>query len=156
MKTKVLIFTLVLLAISVSPARAEAPAFPAALEYYDAQINVLLPRLETYQADYYAANGFYYQALASNSTAPDVPIPPDGLSNAPSDQAENLAYFWNDAALPSELAWSFRIDTYSGEDGDGYVLVVTTDIDGETWTRSINYGPDTSHAAEWYPLEIWR
>jgi len=152
MKTKILIFTLILLAFGASPVSAEAPASPAALEYYDAQINVLLPRLEAYQADYYAANGFYYQALASNSTAPDVPIPPDGLSNAPSDQAENLAYFWNDAALPSELAWSFRIDTYSGPDGDGYVLVIATELDGGTWMRSINYGPDTWRASEWYQV----
>lgn len=150
-KTFTLLFTLLALAAFVTPVSAQQPAEPAALAYYDAQINVLLPRLSAYQLQYFAANGRYYQALESHSTAPDVPLPPDGLSDSPTDQDENLAYFWQTfAGLPSELAWSFKIDTYSGPDGDGYVLTVSTDIDGQIWMRSINHGPDNWRAADWY------
>lgn len=151
MKIRIMIFTLTLLAFSVASASAQAE-LPGALAYYDAQIDVLLPYLDQYQADYHAANGQYYQALASHASAPDVPTPPDGLSSAPTDQSANLAYFWQSAALPEALAWSFKIDTYSGEYGDGYVLTVAADIDGEIWNRLINYGPDTWRASEWYQV----
>lgn len=136
-------------------ARAAQVEYPAELQYYDAQINVLLPRLENFQAQYYAVNGRYYQALESHATAPDVPTLPDGITQSPTDQIENLAYFWEAfAELPDVLAWSFRIDTYSGPNGDGYVLTVLTVVDGVTWTRSINYGPDNWRAADWYALVL--
>lgn len=139
-------------ALQAAPVHAQA-AVPPQLAYYDAQISVLLPRLENFQAEYHATNGMYYQALQSHSTVPDVPTLPDELYNAPTDQPETLALFWQDfAALPSELSWSFRIDTYSGPEGDGYVLTVDTLIDGLTWQRSINYGPDSWRAYGWYPV----
>ena len=149
---KLFLLTLVLaLTLSATPALAQVDAYPAELAYIDAQVNVMLPRLEQYQAQYYNANGMYYQALISHSVAPDVPTPPDGLSASPTDQAENLAYFWQVfATLPDALAWSFSIDTYAGPDGAGYVLNVQTVVNGQTWMRSINYGPDYWRAAEWY------
>jgi hypothetical protein len=150
---KIFLLTLVLaLLLSASPALAQANDMsPSQLAYTDAQVDILLPRLEQYQAQYYYRNGQYYQALVSHSTAPNVPTPPDGLSNAPTDQLENLAYFWDVfATLPEELSWSFSIDTYSGPDGDGYVLNVETVINGETWKRAVNYGPDSWRAADWY------
>lgn len=125
--------------------------YPAELAYYDAQINLLLPRLDDFQYQYHTVNGRYYQALASHATAPDVPEVPDALSQSPTDQPETLAFFWHDIAeLPEVLAWSFRIDTYSGPDGDGYVLTAETIVNSETWMRSVNYGPDTWRAADWY------
>ncbi len=143
-----------MLALSIAPmtrASAQVTAFPAELEYYDAQINVLLPRLESFQAQYYNINGRYYQALTSHTSAPDVPTVPDGIQSSPTDQDETLAYFWNSfAALPNQLAWSFSIDTYSGPDGDGYVLNVETVVNGETWRCAINHGPDAWRAADWY------
>lgn len=150
---KLFILTLVLaLVLSASPAFAsQANAYPSELAYTDAQINVMLPRLEQYQAQYFYANGMYYQALTSHSVAPDVPTPPDGLSDAPTDQEENLAYFWQVfATLPEQLAWSFSIDTYCGPEGCGYVLNVETVVNDATWKRAINYGPDAWRAAEWY------
>jgi hypothetical protein len=154
MKTKVLLFTMLvfMLTLGVTSASAKPSAKPKTVEYYDAQIDVLLPYLESYQADYFAANGRYYQALISHSSAPNVPTPPDGLSNMPSDQDENLAYFWDIAELPASLNWSLKIDTYSGPDGDGYVLTVAAKIQGDIWERSINYGPDTWRAADWYQV----
>ena len=149
---KLFIFTLVLaLTLSASPAFAsQANVYPSELAYTDAQINVMLPRLEQYQAQYYNANGMYYQALASHSVAPAVPTPPDGLSDAPTDQEENLAYFWQVfATLPEQLAWAFSIDTYCGPDGCGYVLNVETVVNGQTWQRAINYGPDAWRGYEW-------
>lgn len=146
------LFALTVLALApVTAHAAQIDQYPAELEYYDAQIAVMVPRLEAFQTQYYGVNGRYYQALESHTTAPDVPTVPDGINNSPTDQPEDLALFWDSfAALPEVLAWSFHIDTYSGPDGDGYVLTVTTVIDGATWQRVINYGPDTWRDANWY------
>lgn len=147
------IFLLALVLVSASATNALAAAqviYPDELAYTDAQINIMLPRLEAFQSAYYAVNGRYYQALTSNTTAPDVPVVPDGIDISPTDQPETLAFFWNVSALPDTLSWSFSISTYSGPDGDGYVLRVGTVVNGETWMRAINYGPDTYRAADWY------
>lgn len=156
MKKLLYLIPVLLLAFTVtSNVHAAQVQYPAELEYYDAQINILLPRLESFQFQYYAVNGRFYQALESHITAPDVPTVPDGINSSPTDQPETLAYFWDVfAELPDVLAWSFRIDTYSGPDGDGYVLTVTTIVNGETWQRSVNYGPDTWRAADWYLLVL--
>lgn len=145
---------------TVSAAGAAQPLYyPSQLEYYNAQIEVLVPRLAAFQETYHAVNGRYYQALQSHTAAPDVPEVPDGINESPTDQPETLAYFWNAfAALPEELSWSFSIDTYSAPDGDGYVLDVMTVIDGETWTRSINHGPASEdwRASDWYQVVSFR
>lgn len=151
---------LMLAVTSITPAASAASAaqplyYPPQLEYYDAQIAVLEPRLEAFQETYHVVNGRYYQALQSHTAAPDVPEVPDGIDESPTDQPETLAYFWETfAALPEELSWSFRIDTYTAPDGDGYVLTVETVIDGETWTKSINYGPTSEdwRASDWYQV----
>lgn len=148
-----ILFVLVVLAFSAQSVAAQAVEPPKQLAYYDAQIEVLMPKLESFQADYHSITGGYYQALESHSAAPNTPTAPDGISKAPTDQDANLAYFWTQfATLPDQLAWSFRIDTYSGPDGDGYVLTVTTVVNGATWQRSINRGPDAWRDQNWHDV----
>jgi hypothetical protein len=154
MKKLFVLTTLILMLMaSIVPtaSAAQVQQYPAELAYYDAQINLMLPRLDDFQYAYFVENGRYYQALTSHATAPDVPTVPDGITSSPTDQPEDLAYFWQDVAqLPEQLAWAFRIDTYSGPEGDGYVIIIDTIINGEDWTRSINYGPDAWRNADWY------
>lgn len=141
---------LVLLASAHTVSAAQTVQYPAELEYYDAQIDLMLPRLVDFQLQYFAVNGRYYQALDSHASAPDVPEVPSQINASPTDQLETLALFWDYAELPDVLAWSYRIDTYSGPDGDGYVLTVSTLIDGAEWKRAINFGPDDWRTADWY------
>lgn len=149
MKTKSLLIAMILLALTVSPVQAQQKS-PPTLAYYDAQIRVLMPRLETFQADYHNATGKHYQALQSHTTPPSVPAEPDQLSGNPDDQADDLAYFWdNYAHLPPQIAWAFAINTYSGPAGDGYVLVVTADVDDALWTRAVNVGPEDWRTFDW-------
>ena len=152
---KLFVISALLLCLSfITPVSAQA-YYPPQLEYYDAQIEVLEPRLNAFQSAYYAVNGRYYQALQSHATVPDVPEVPDGIDSSPTDQPETLAYFWDVfAELPSALAWSFSIDVYNAPAGDGYVLKVMTVIDGEVWARAINYGPASEdwRAVDWYQV----
>lgn len=149
---KVTLSILLMLALAVTPlaAQAQSVEYPVELEYYDAQIAVFLPRLDDFQYQYHVTNGRYYQALTSHASAPDVPTVPDGIAVSPTDQPETLAYLWQYAGLPDALAWSLRVDTYSGPQGDGYVLSVETVVSGGTWKRSVNFGPDAWRGADWY------
>lgn len=147
----ILLALVVLISATATNAFAATQVFyPAELEYVDAQINVMLPRLDKFQAEYFEINKRYYQALTSTTTVPNVPVVPDQIEVSPTDQVETLAFFWDASSLPDTLAWSFRIDTYSGPDGDGYVLTIATTVKNETWMRVINYGPDTYRAVDWY------
>jgi hypothetical protein len=150
MKLLSALLTLIIV-LGVAPAQQES--IPAELAYYDAQINVLTPRLIVFQDQYHSLTGGYFQALESNSTAPAVPVVPDGLSGSPTDQTEDLAYFWtNGAELPEVLAWSFSITTYAGPDGAGYVLTVSTSIEDVTWRKAINFGPEDWRGSSWHPV----
>ena len=153
-KTLIPLMVLVLLTGAlVLPVAADAPQPPAQLEYVDGQLTVLAEHLAEFQTEYHAAHGQYFQALESHSTLPDGLEAPDGLTGSPSDQDANLASLWVFASLPDELDWSFRVDTYTGVDGEGYVLTVTALLaNGETWTKSVQVGPDAWRAADWYQV----
>ncbi|MBI5950194.1 MAG: hypothetical protein HY865_00940 [Chloroflexi bacterium] len=153
------VMTFMVIVIPTTCASASQVEFsgPAELQYYDAQIDILIPRLENFQAQYHAVNGRYYQALQSHAAAPDVPTVPDGIDQSPTDQPEDLALFWEAfAELPDVLAWAFSIDTYSGPDGDGYVLNITTIVNGETWNRCRNFGPASEdwRNSDWYQVVV--
>ena len=153
MKLKLFVLlVLTTLLLSATPARA-AVNVPPELAYIDAQVEVMAPFLQNFQSRYMQVNGRYYQALFSSSTAPDVPTVPSELHASPTDQPEALAYFWDYASLPTELAWRYSIDTYAGADGAGYVLNAETVIDGTVWRKSLNYGPENDRAADWYIME---
>lgn len=151
MKKFVVLLAVMSMLMVAAPVHAQGEV-PETLAYYDAQIDVLIPYLTSFQADYYQTYGHYFQALQSHSAIPSVPTPPDNLSGKPEDQEQDLAYFWNSAYLPDEIAWAFRINTYAGPDGDGYVLIVTTVVDSQTWTRSINTGPEEWRQVEWHQV----
>lgn len=155
-KTFTLLFTLLALAVLVTPVNAQQPAqekIPEELTYVDAQVDVLLPKLDSFEREYFDMNKRYYQALTSHEKVPEVPTVPDKLSASPTDQVETLAYFWiAKAFLPETLSWAMSIDTYSGPDGDGYVLNVETMLYKQIWQRSINYGPEEYRSTDWYQM----
>lgn len=153
-RNALIVIVLMAAVIGVVPVTAAPLGSPPQLAYIDAQIDVMLPKMQAFQDQYLKLSGNYYQALESNSKAPDVPVKPDGLSTAPTDQKENLAFFWDEIAyLPSELAWSFHIDTYSGPKGEGYVLIASTMIDGMAWEKAMNYGPEEWRGYDWIQVE---
>ena len=155
-KTMFIIAAAAILVLAVPiAAHAQTNASVSELEYIDAQVEIFLPHLQTFESDYYAVNGRYYQALESHASAPNVPTVPDGINSSPTDQPETLAFLWDAASLPDVLAWSFRVDTYTAPDGSGYVVTIETQVDGVTYRRSINYGPTSENwrAAPWYSFD---
>lgn len=147
---------LLVLALLALPGHAAAQVVqPAQLAYIDAQVEIFDQRLAAYQAEYVAANGQYYQALASHSVAPASLTAPDDLTAHPTDQEISLAAVWTDTGLPVELGWSFQISTYNGPSGMGYTVTVSTVIDGQTWQRTLNHGPEDWRGTGWYLLTDW-
>jgi hypothetical protein len=128
---------------------------PGQLSYINADLDVFIPLLEDYQDSYYVTNDQYFQSLVSHNTPPSGVTAPDNLDSHPEDQDETLADLWEYASLPDEIAWSFRIDIYSGTGGDGYVLIVETMIDGDTWHREINFGPESYRNMDWFLVTPW-
>jgi hypothetical protein len=156
MKRLLPLFVILMLMVSIIPASA-APAaepryVPAGLDYIDAQVNVFMGHLATFQDAYLLEHAQYYQSLESHSSAPDTLTPPDGLEDHPTYQNDDLGVLWEAAALPYELAWSFSVGTYDGPDGMGYVLNVSTVLDGKTYSTSINVGPETYRNSEWHEV----
>jgi hypothetical protein len=139
----------VLLASLPTTAQAQEKV-PEELKYYDAQIEVMLPKLDGFEREYFELNKRYYQALTSHSIIPEVPMVPDKMTASPTDQVETLAYFWTAKAfLPEQLSWAISIDTYDGPVGAGYVLNVKTMLYKETWMRSVNVGPEDYRSSDW-------
>lgn len=142
---------------AVVPASASQVQYPAELEYIDAQIAIFLPRLDAFEYQYFTQTGEYWQALQSHDTPPAGVEIPDNLNSIPTDGTTSLAVMWDYAALPVALGWSWSVSTYSGPDGLGYVLTVSTAIDGVQWRKSINRGPEQWRGADWWlfdPNEI--
>lgn len=146
----IVIVAVVVPAVAAANVHDESAAPLPQLDYIDAQIDVFMPRLQQFQADYIAANGSYYQALESHSLAPVGSEAADNLDGHPTDQEASLAPLWDDTGLPYEINWSFSVGTYDGPGGSGYVLTVTAIIDGTAWVRSINMGAESHRNADWH------
>ena len=143
-----------LLAATVIPAAADKPVIPGQLNYIDAQIDVFVPRLMQYQLDYRQIRGKYFQSLISHDTPPEEVTAPD-QTKTPTDQTDtDLNDLWTKTTLNAKINWAFKIDVYDGPSGQGYVLTVVANIKGDTWTRSINYGPaeENWRTVDWYQV----
>ena len=150
MKKIYLVLALTLMLALAIPAGA-TELLPPQLEYIDVQLMVFLPKVQSFQADYLAANGTYYQALGSHSVIPTGADGADRLEEHPTDQDATLAPLWEDTGLPTEIAWAFTITVYESPFGRGYLVTVCTDVEGVTWCLENDYGPGGG-GYPWMPL----
>ena len=79
---------------------------------------------------------------------------PDLLYSFPTDQIGKSAQAqWDAAKLPVSLDARVRVDVYDGPQGKGFVVIVQSQLNGATWQRSINYGPETYRDQGWTELK---
>ena len=67
---------------------------------------------------------------------------------SPTDQESS----WNDIAggtIPAEMLSRIRIDTYVSPSGQGFVVIAEKIIDGKTYSKSYNVGPELERSTEW-------
>lgn len=128
----------------------------------DKAIADTLAALAMIQEQHYTAARRYAQLLPTHATppadgvetAPDkADVIQDGVASSWSavrmtqtQQGEGLdaVTVWETAPvpLPATLPCSLQVDTYSGPQGDGYVLVATVIEKGVTYCRCVGVGPE--------------
>ena len=118
----------------------------------DLWTNQILPK----QAVYLAAHGRYWQGirttvltlLPNNLTADatTAEVTPD-TSGHPTDQAET----WADANinLGATIPMALEIHAYDGPLGKGFVGMVWARVNGTTYTRAQQSGPETWRTQAW-------
>ena len=104
------------------------------------------------QAQYFSAYKRYFQGLSTHSVTPE-----DGAEVAP-DRASDKPHYQNESwlslgGLPATTMSSLRMDTYDGPMGQGFVFSATVKIDGVTWERSWNSGPEQWRNSSWTEVQ---
>lgn len=130
---------------------------PATLAQIDAQIENKWGNFVTWQENYRAANGVYFQGLRSHRGAvPDSNgrgNAPSGLDDRPTDRPHALRDFWNGSGMPNSTLFEIIIDVYSGPAGDGFTVTLLTVDGGQTMRRVLQYGPETWREAAWRAVQ---
>jgi hypothetical protein len=130
-----------------TPATAPSPT----LEQIDQAIAQRWSAFVTWQENYRAANGVYFQGLHSHrGSAPDsnTTATPTGLDDRPTDRPHALRDFWN-GNMPNRTAFALIINVYSGPQGDGWSVTVETTDNGVRMRRVLNYGPEVWREVAW-------
>lgn len=109
------------------------------------------------QDAYFAANGKYWQGVRTTTLALCPNNPSDAspsvlevvptMTVKPTDQAED----WTAAGinLGATVPMAFEIHSYNGPQGKGYVGIVWARWNGNVYTRSQNFGPETWRTEPW-------
>lgn len=95
-----------------------------------------------------AAEGRYFQGLASHSSVPSsgADVSQDRLAAKPADRARS----WDAAgiAIPQGPV-RVRCDEYLGPLGAGYIVTGEIEVAGLLWTRVESVGPEDRGSHEW-------
>ena len=154
-----LIFGLILLIVGLAwlviPAAAQIAVEPRSLTDIDREQNTWDREVMTFEADYYRTRGRYYQMLWSHTDTTETTLltartAPDNLVTRPTDQT--AVDLWTATRLPVDTPYRFKIDVYEGPRGHGYVITLQTEVNRQTWERSINYGPETYRDVAWHAV----
>jgi hypothetical protein len=140
--------------VALAGADDQPPLAPSVtLAQIDAQIENKWATFVTWQENYRAANGVYFQGLRSHRGAvPDSNgrgNAPTGLDDRPTDRSHALREFWNGVGMPNNTPFEISIDVYSGPAGDGFTVTLLTVDGGQTMRRVLNHGPETWREAAW-------
>lgn len=128
---------------------ALTPAQQQALrDTVDSRLTVAWNRLQTFQTNYFQANGKYAQFLKTHSVIPsegDAALPDVGTAT-PVGTATRYPSNWIDTAME----WQLEIHEYRTPDGQaGYVAFARVTINSRTWERSAQVGPESWRQHGW-------
>lgn len=146
--------SLLLFAIVCSGVQSSGATLNQLRTRVDAWIDARIPVVAEKQEDFKAKTGRYWQGLATSSTPPehvtarDDDKIPDALDSKPTDQQES----WR-AAFPAlesvQFPCQLTCDVYSGPKGDGYVITIRVSHNRNTYSRAVNFGPETDRDYGW-------
>ena len=130
---------------------------PMTWDTVNSGVALVWTRLQTAQATFLAANGYYWQGLWTCTVPPDLNTgtkTPDRMTVYPTDQPISWTSFKSNTAmtLASKLAASLCCDVYKGPLGIGYTLRARVTTGGVTYEKVLVYGPETWLAHDWQAL----
>ena len=125
----------------------------AILSQIDAGIQSYMPTIINLQNQFLQNTGRYMQGLFTHSSVPvdENSLPPDQLSDSPTDQN----FSWDDltaGTMPDQMLSRIRIDVYSSPNGEGFVLVAEKIVNGATYEKSYNVGPENQRSSDWQEI----
>ena len=125
----------------------------AILGQIDAGIQGYMPTIINLQNQFFNNTGRYMLGLFTHSSAPvdENTAPPDQLLDHPTDQAIS----WGDLSegvVPDQMLSRIRIDVYTSPIGHGFVLVAEKIVNGDTYEKSYNVGPDDDRNSDWQKI----
>ena len=129
------------------------PQVPQILVDLEPLLQTLWTILQNRQNTFKTNKGRYFQGIRTHSgkvvNASDTTC--DNLAAKPTDQAEAWTAFF--PAIPSKLPYSVQINIYNSPAGQGYEVVLETEIAGIGWRRVFNFGSETFRAQDWMQIE---
>jgi len=123
----------------------------------NAKLAPILAAIDDAQTVYFGIKGRYWQGLWTHSIAPlnAELLSPDRYSDKPTDIAETWAQLASavnslvDVPIPCRI----RCDVYNGPGGWGYVASGEVRVNGKTYLRSVNRGPESWRTHDWALVE---
>lgn len=124
---------------------------PLVLAPIESEFLTLWPEIVLSQIDFYYTSGGTFQGLLTHSTIPTGgnPTAPDMVFSHPVDQPAAWIDFVD---LPDQMSYALRLDTYEAGDGRGFIARLFVNIEGQVWTRAIDYGNQNRDEA-WHVLD---
>jgi hypothetical protein len=120
----------------------------------DQAVDALWPWLVERQDAYYdrVSRGKYFQVLSSHLKVPSNGRSdyPDGWFLRPTDQQYRLADAR--AVRYERMPYAFRLDTYSGPEGEGWVFCYSVRLTGRLYEKCRQYGPETARETDWQEI----
>lgn len=125
----------------------------AILGQIDVGIQGYMPTIINLQNQFFQNTGRYMQGLFTHSSTPvdENTLPPNQLSDSPTDQN----FSWDDltdGVMPDQMLSRIRIDVYSSSKGEGFVLVAEKIVNGVTYEKNYNVGPENHRNSDWQEI----
>lgn len=95
----------------------------------------------------------YWQGPYTHLVAPSngLDTAPDNLDAVCAGQSLSWDQF---VTLPATMIYRLRVDQYDGPSGIGWLLVIETDWEGDTWSRISHHGPETGRSRDWFKIPV--
>ena len=113
----------------------------------DTALATLWAKIQTKQAGFYAARGYYWQGRAISGSA--------GLTDAPTDQPGRtwLDFGLTSSDIPASLQWELTVNSYRSPAGDGYDGMARLFDGTNWWRRTAGFGPEAAARTQGWTQE---
>jgi len=111
----------------------------------------VLTQMRDRQHIHRAMKGKHWQGARTHKTTPKE----QGAAPNPSAKIEGQES-WAEFGvnLPQSLPASLQVDVYDGPLGSGYTVTADVVIEGKTWRRVANVGPESYRTMDWHIVEV--